>query len=316
MTNYPNNNSNNGVQPWNLPDEDASHYLRSVLASIDKSSDEWEDNSVNLFCMPEAMWPDLVDDEEFHGVDIDTDIRHLFRRAQYAIEVGDSDEVIESIAELTSLTGYVGETASIENWTPLLVNRIERRAPERLSKADLSTIELHTIRAINSLSNKLCELIAKDKRALNQIEWRQLEMIVATALNGLGFEITLTPPAKDGGKDIVATTMLAGREVVFYLEIKHWRSGKTVSDVNVYDFVELNLSDATDGGLFISTSGYSNSIYSQLTELSQQRVWLAGESKVVLLCQQFVRRRQGLWVTPSRLPDVLFNGIITFPPVM
>jgi sulfur transfer protein SufE len=38
---------------------------------------------------------------------------------------------------------------------------------------------------------------------LEELEWHDLERTVADIFDGLGFLVTLTPPRKDGGKDII-----------------------------------------------------------------------------------------------------------------
>jgi hypothetical protein len=51
-------------------------------------------------------------------------------------------------------------------------------------------IERQVMLAINDLCVKLCHLIAQNEKALDQVEWRLLEQIVATALQGIGFGYT------------------------------------------------------------------------------------------------------------------------------
>jgi hypothetical protein len=40
---------------------------------------------------------------------------------------------------------------------------------------------------------------------LDHLEWRDLERMMARVMEGLGFKVTLTPPSKDGGKDLILT---------------------------------------------------------------------------------------------------------------
>ena len=172
-----------------------------------------------------------------------------------------------------------------------------------------SPIERQVMLAINDLCVSLCKLIAVDRRALNRIDWRLLEQTVAVALEGIGFQITLTPGSKDGGKDIIATCTLRGVRRTYYLEIKHWRSGKTVSSGDISHFVEVNVEDGTDGGLFLSSSGYAPSVFSQLSEITRKRVRLGSDSKIVSLCQHFVQQRhEALWKPKEVLPRVLFDN--------
>ena len=284
------------VTPWSLPDQDAAVYLDSALERGSLRADK-------VHGYLDFLYQNVMDWSDMAG------LKATLERAEYSVDIGDAEEVVASFTDLTQW-GYDFNTDHVENWAQQLFDKaLSPAARLRQRHATLKDIERRTIRAIDSLCRKLCELIAKDGCALNQIDWRQLEMVVATALDGLGFDVTLTPASKDGGKDIIASTRLVGRDVVFFVELKHWRSGKMVGAQQVFDFVELNLFSQTDGGLFLSTSGFNGGVYSQLGELTRDRVWLAGKEKVVTLCQQYSRKDEALWRSHSTLPQLLFDGI-------
>jgi GTPase SAR1 family protein len=163
---------------------------------------------------------------------------------------------------------------------------------------------------VSSLAESLCDLVAKHPHALHEIEWRDLERIIATALEKIGFSVELTPPAKDGGKDIVANCIVEGSAKKFYVEIKHWRSGDRPGMKQVSEFVEINAQDGTDGGLFLSSSGYGSSVHRQVGKISRQRVRLGGCDKIISLCQQYVKRRKGVWCPLTPLPELLFENTL------
>ena len=161
-------------------------------------------------------------------------------------------------------------------------------------------------RVIQTMAETLCRLVAKDANALHQIEWRELERIIAVALDAIGSIVELTPGSKDGGKDVVANCVVHNKEHTFYIEIKHWRKGDRPGPNHVSNFVELNARDVTDGGLFLSSSGFTNDVYSQVGEISRQKVRLGEREKIVSLCQHFVRRKEGMWYPTQPLPELLF----------
>lgn len=168
-------------------------------------------------------------------------------------------------------------------------------------------IERRIAFAVNDLCVELCSLLAQDSRALWFIEWRQLEQILATVLDGIGFEVKLTPPAKDGGKDIVAECILKGKRASYYIEIKHWLKQRVGVD-SVKHFMQVNVSDGTDGGLFLSSSGFAKQVYSQLSEITRTRVRLGSQPKIISLCQHYVQeRKSAVWQSSKVLPDILFS---------
>jgi small GTP-binding protein len=159
---------------------------------------------------------------------------------------------------------------------------------------------------IRVMADCLCEAVAKNPAALHEIEWRDLERLIARALEEIGFSVVLTPPAKDGGKDIIANCIVENEEKIYYIEIKHWRKRGRPGTKQIYEFIEVNACDNTNGGLFISASGFTDIVYGRLSELSRQNVRLGNQDKIVSLCQQYIRKRDGFWCCKTPLPELLF----------
>ena len=232
-----------------------------------------------------------------------SDIRDRLTSARHALARGDAEALIEALGPLLELTREDIDEDTVFNWSGLLADtRIE---PLRQSQCQESSAQVAV--AVDDLCHRLCHLIARDKTSLRFIEWRRLEEIIAHILSRLGFEVILTQPSKDGGKDVVAKCQLKGRTLRYFIEIKHWRSGKRVSEDCVYDFLEINTTEQTEGGLFVSTSGFTPTVFSRLAELGREHIRLGAESKVVTLCQHFARRDQGLWTPSQTLPELLFE---------
>jgi len=125
---------------------------------------------------------------------------------------------------------------------------------------------------------------------------------------GLGFECELTPPSKDGGKDLILVWRAMSGDQSFIVELKHWRSGKRAGRNSVSDFMRVIVAEARTAGLFLSTSGYAADKTEGLTEVMRDRLWFGGKSKVVLLAKTYVRACNGLWSPPEILPEVLFEA--------
>jgi len=161
--------------------------------------------------------------------------------------------------------------------------------------------------AISALSSELARLIAKNPRSLDEIEWRDMERVLAEVFKRFGFEVELTRPAKDGGKDVVLRCIVAGQKKKFLVEVKHWRSEQKVGGKLLKNFVNVVASEEADRGLFLSTYGFASNAFEAITEIEKQKLAFGQESKVVSLCKLFVRIESGLWSPPNSLPEIIFE---------
>ena len=160
---------------------------------------------------------------------------------------------------------------------------------------------------IDNLARSLIALIAKRRSALHEIEWRDLERVLATALDGLGFEVELTPPAKDGGKDLVVHCAEMGTKRRYVIEVKHWCSGKRVSGTELRKFIEVVATEHHDAGLFLSTSGFSRNAYTAEAHLEHRRVRLGGETKILRICQMYVESQSGILLSKPSTEEMILD---------
>lgn len=177
----------------------------------------------------------------------------------------------------------------------------------RIKRSLLSNFS-EVVKAITDLSKKLARLIATNPDVLTQLEWRDMERMLAAVLEGFGFRVCLTPPSKDGGKDIILECIISGASKTYIVEVKHWRSGKRVGMRATTDFVRVVAKERRDGGLYLATSGYCLDAFQALTELERQHVRFGRDEKIISLCRTYVRAESGIWSAPDILTDLLFGG--------
>jgi|GEM_PF-2387388 len=163
------------------------------------------------------------------------------------------------------------------------------------------------IQAMSDFSHELARAIGRNPRRLAYIEWRDLERTLAAVFEELGFQVELTPPSKDRGRDLILQCTLSGQHRKYLVEAKHWRSGKHVGPDPVRSFIGVVARETRDGGLMLSTSGYSKRALEVLTEYKKVRVVLGGREKIAALCQTYVRASGHVWSPPQDLADVLFD---------
>lgn len=243
-----------------------------------------------------------------HLIDSKTDTRstQMLVASRIDVVVGTAETSLEELAREFNFDGFFKTSAKTTDG----IQELRAAVVEATRPKDEEVESDSVARVVQTMVETLCRLVAKDSKLLEQIEWRELERIIAVALDAIGFTVELTPGSKDGGKDVVAKCLVRNNEHIFYIEIKHWRKGDRPGPIHVYSFIELNARDATDGGLFLSSSGFTNGVYSQLGEISKQKVRLGDREKIVHLCQHFVRRKEGMWYPAQPLPELLFEDTL------
>lgn len=172
----------------------------------------------------------------------------------------------------------------------------------------IDVVQVNIIR--REFSRRLIELILKNPRYLDEIEWREMERLLAEVFEGLGFSVRLTPGSKDGGKDIILTCQVATKNHTYYVEVKHWRSGQRVGSGAITEFLNVIINEQIDGGLYLSTYGYCSNSIESLTEIQRKSLRFGTENKVVTLCQSYVKAMSGIWAPDKLLPEVLYDNTL------
>ncbi|WP_395701357.1 restriction endonuclease [Aquabacterium sp.] len=209
----------------------------------------------------------------------------------------------DSAHEVAKNAGIAVELLDLEHISAW-IDRVEASPAE-----DAAHVEI----LIKSLSHEFALMVTRNPQILASLEWRDFERMMARVMEGLGFDTTLTPPSKDGGKDLILTCTVNRKTESYIVELKHWRAGKPVIQGVISSFLKVIVREKRAGGLLLSTSGYAANISESLTEISTQKLRLGGQQKVVLLAQTYRRAYSGLWAPPTDLPEVLFEETSPIP---
>lgn len=160
---------------------------------------------------------------------------------------------------------------------------------------------------IRDFTIKLAEAIARKPSALQEIEWRDLERVVAEAFAGLGLDTELTEGTKDGGKDVILSFSAFNQKKSYLVEIKHYRSGKRVQRTKVLEFVHVVAHENRSGGLMLSTSDFSKNAMEGIVEIERRKFGFGTSEKVVCLCRNYVRAKEGVWYPPAESEKIIFD---------
>ena len=159
-------------------------------------------------------------------------------------------------------------------------------------------------------SENLIKLIASNPRHLQDIEWRELEHLLAVAFEKIGFGVELTPSSKDGGKDIVLTCRALGDDHTYFVEVKHWRSHEKVGKRHTTEFLKVLVNEEVRGGLFISTYGQSKNAIESLTSIDRRLLKFGDERKIEAICKTYIKTQEGLVLPEESLVDILYEYTI------
>ncbi len=200
----------------------------------------------------------------------------------------------------------------------------ERSLPIEIELADLDTLEAWVERLkivedtslaeevqliLAETSGRFAKMIAKNPNVLDELEWRDIERVMAEVFAGIGFSVELTPGSKDGGKDIVLQCTVKGKRRDYIVELKHWRSQQRVGGGHLRNFLKVIVKEQRNAGLFLSTYGYCDNAFEQLSEIERKKLRFGDQSKIIGLCQTYTRTTTGLLQSES-LPEVLFESTV------
>jgi hypothetical protein len=171
-------------------------------------------------------------------------------------------------------------------------------------ESDLSINDYENI--IKIVSKTFIEKIVEDSDFLLKIEWRDLERLIAEIFEGLAFDVKLTPPSKDGGKDLILEINKRGKAKKYLVEIKHWKSQK-LGQKYVKEFLNVICNETQESGLLLSTFGFTANAFEGLTELERKKIRFGNEEKIVSLCKSYLKVKSGIWTPLEDLENTLFE---------
>ena len=151
------------------------------------------------------------------------------------------------------------------------------------------------LKLIEYTTKELAKIVAENAKALRDLEWRDLERLLGEVFDGIGFKVELTRSSKDGGKDLVLEFVAGDVISKYYVEVKHWTSGKLVGPNIVRDFLSVIVRDNCAGGLLIATEGFSSNMAETITEIDRRQLILGDKTTVTSLCRTYLNISQGLW---------------------
>ena len=191
--------------------------------------------------------------------------------------------------------------------------RLKRYLSEAVSKNNVeadaeasSRLEVIVRTAMKAIASE----IAKNPRCLRDVEWRDLERVMREVFEQLGFTTELTRSGKDGGFDLRLECKERGETHIFLVEVKHWlASGEKPGSKVLSALVDVVAkAGGKTKGMLVSSSGFTRNVLNGRTEVEQHTVRIAGQNKIVSLCQNYLESVEGIWFPTTELSEMLLEG--------
>lgn len=241
-----------------------------------------------------------ITDKGFGFISRAEEEKNLFFHSNELIDVSFNNLQLGDLVGFEIVEGPKGQAA-------INIGRARRQFDDEEIDDEEIDIGKEVLIAIESLSSQLAVMVARNPAALECIEWRDLERLIAEVFSGLGFDAELTPSSKDGGKDVVVTCTVSNETRSYAVEIKHWRSGNRVGNGVIMEFLHVIARENRNGGLLLATCGYCDNAFENLTEIDRPKIRFGTDEKVVSLCRNYVRAQEGIWFPPTQLDEVIFK---------
>ncbi|WP_454692409.1 restriction endonuclease [Achromobacter aloeverae] len=107
---------------------------------------------------------------------------------------------------------------------------------------------------VDALSDIELQALERIKDRVNELDWDEMQQLVAGILRAMGYKTQISPPGSDRGKDIVASPDGFGFEHPrIVVEVKHRKEQMGSQDIRSF----LGGRHKDDRGLYVSTGGFT-----------------------------------------------------------
>lgn len=113
------------------------------------------------------------------------------------------------------------------------------------------------VRTVTAVNDELIRYLAKHPELLYELHPRRFEELVAELLRDQGFEPTLTPRTRDGGRDILAARSDALGSLLYLVECKRYAPKNKVGVEVVRAIHGVTNAERATKGVIVTTSSFS-----------------------------------------------------------
>jgi hypothetical protein len=217
-------------------------------------------------------------------------LAEIYRNEWYSYVPFDSGEAVFE----EDGRGYVGDLLSDEKdveefFDNLRVEDTEEelyRSDEGVKRGESDILRVD----LEEINNDLIKRLAKRPELMRELDPRKFEILIAKLLRDKGYEVTLTPPSKDGGRDILAVKRDDIGTALTLVECKRYAAKNTVGIDVVQRLHGVVCADQATQGL-VATTSYFTKDAKAFRDKVQYRLSLADFGVLTAMLRQFRQTR-------------------------
>ena len=112
---------------------------------------------------------------------------------------------------------------------------------------------------LDEVNTELIAYLAKYPEFMRQLNPRKFEELIAEILRNKGYEVTLTPKTRDGGKDIIALYKSPFGHQMFIVECKRYKEERKVGVELIRGLYGVKTAEQYNQAILVTTSTFSKS---------------------------------------------------------
>ena len=135
-------------------------------------------------------------------------------------------------------------------------NPLKEVYPQLFDSGDIENNEkIHS--DLNEINDELIQYLSKHPEFMREMNARKFEILIAEILKDKGYEVTLTPSSRDGGKDIVAVYNSPFGHQIFIVECKRYNEQNKVGVEIVRGLYGVQVAGNYNQGIIATTSTFT-----------------------------------------------------------
>ena len=135
-------------------------------------------------------------------------------------------------------------------------NPIKEVYPQLFDSGDIENNKKIQI-DLNEINDELIKYLSKHPEFMREMNPRKFEILIAEILKDKGYQVTLTPCTRDGGKDIVAVYNSPFGHQLFIVECKRYKEENKVGVEIVRGLYGVLMAENYNQGIIATTSTFS-----------------------------------------------------------